>query len=241
MKEFVFFDYVEILEQDGTGFFTKDKVNKWRDHLKATYNAVYHNMKDKLDPSCPVDFSLNISLLDETIADSIIGMRKLIESSNNQVENPNSFKIAAYISFWWLRHKPVAIYCDREFSLYEVKIHPLSDESAEQLEYRRKKYFWQLKHVNEIIATQFVLNFIFNCTEKPVCGKKDFNRICKQTHKPNFDSFEEMYKVTSEKLLYYFSYRALAPKIIEQILEAYTIHPHYALTGNHWNTKEEEE
>ena len=44
-----------------------------------------------------------------------------------------------------------------------------------------------------------------------------------------------MYLAIQRKLTYYFAYRALAPKMIEHILEAYTFHPAWGLTGPHWS------
>ena len=56
----------------------------------------------------------------------------------------------------------------------------------------------------------------------------------------SFTDFEEMRETILKKLTYYFSYRAITPKVIEHILEAYTFHPAWGLTGAHWNKKEEE-
>lgn len=40
-----------------------------------------------------------------------------------------------------------------------------------------------------------------------------------------------------QKLTYYFTYRAIAPKVIEHMLEGYAFHPAWGLTGPHWNTE----
>ena len=41
---------------------------------------------------------MNFSLLEETVVDAVIGMRKIVNSDNNFVEEPNAFKIAAYLT-----------------------------------------------------------------------------------------------------------------------------------------------
>lgn len=192
-----------------------------------------------LDNDSPICFNLSISLLDEVLFDAIIGMRKIVDSSNNCVESPNSFKIAAYLSYWWLRHKPVYLHYPIGFRLEDAKI--VRDEKVSDEEYDKKcnDFSWQLKHINELVAVQMVSTFIFDfehtLCDKAVCAMikhKEKDKFC-------FTDFEEMRNDILKKLTYYFSYRAIAPKMIEHILEGYTFHPAWGLTGKHWNTGEE--
>lgn len=231
-KIFVYYDYVDVLDDK---VFTKERTDKWWDHIVDSYTIIYEEMVEKLDMECPIQFSVNRSLLEETIIDAIIGMRKIVDSSNNSVENPNSFKIAAYLSYWWLRHKPIAVHYPTDFDINDVKVVRKESESDEQYEDNCKRTIWQLKHMNEIVAVQMVVNYIFDFNVE-ICGKlqcgviknKDKQKFC-------FSDFDQMRRVILDKLLYYFSYRAIAPKMIEHILEAYTFHPAWGLTGSHWS------
>ncbi len=233
MKDkFVYYGYVGI--QDN--IFTEDRLYEWKEHIKNSYKAIYKSLKEKIDNSCPIRFYVNPSLLDEVIIDAVIGMKKITDSSFNSVENPNAFKIAAYISYWWLRHKPVCIHYSKNFSLQDLVI--VSDEEdPEKLEDERQQLIWKLKHVNELVAVQMVFTYIFDL-DKTVCG----NRQCKKVKSKEgdnfyFESYDDMLEVFLRKLTYYFSYRAIAPKMIEHLLEAYTFHPAWGLTGPQWSLK----
>lgn len=51
-----------------------------------------------------------------------------------------------------------------------------------------------------------------------------------------FDDFNQQRQIMLQKMMYYFVYRAIAPKVIEHMLEGYAFHPAWCLTGAHWNT-----
>ncbi len=95
-----------------------------------------------------------------------------------------------------------------------------------------------MNHINELVAVDFVFSYLFDL-ENQVCKSNQYKK-CSKGNGGNlgFCSFEEMHHQILKKLLYYFSYRAVAPKIIEGILEAYTYHPIWKLTGQHWNLQE---
>ncbi|MDO5151112.1 MAG: hypothetical protein Q4D76_17235 [Oscillospiraceae bacterium] len=182
---------------------------------------------------------MNKSLLEETIVDSIIGMRKIVDSRNNSVENPNSFKIISYISYWWLRHKPIYIHFPANYDIKSIEIKRNKNEADDSYEKRKLNTIWQLKHMNELVAVHMVLHYIFDF-DKTVCKSRQCKRVIKENDGNFcFECFDDMYKAIQKKLTYYFSYRTLAPKVIEHILEAYTFHPAWKLTGKHWNTKDE--
>ena len=101
-----------------------------------------------------------------------------------------------------------------------------------------KKLAWRIKHINEIVAVDFVLSFIFDFN-KTLCDNRICNKIREHDDKSfNFNDFEQMRIIMIEKLIYYFCYRAIAPKVIEHILEAYTFHPAWELTAPHWGENE---
>lgn len=237
-RKSIYYDFVDVYDDK---IFTKDRANKWRQYIVDAYKSVYCEMKRKLDLSVPIRFSVNKSLLEESIIDAIIGMRKIIDSKNNSVEDPDSFKIASYLSYWWLRHKPICVHYPKDYDIRNIIIVRRSNENNKAYETRRMNTIWQLKHMNELVAVQMVLHYIFNF-DKVVCN----NKRCKKVNKLNnnmlcFSSFDDMYEVILKKLTYYFSYRALAPKVIEHILEAYTFHPAWGLTGKHWISEVEED
>lgn len=102
----VFYDYVSVFDE----VFTRKKGAEWANHLLNAYSDVYNDMRFQLNEESPVSFQISRSLLWEVIVDAVIGMRKITESDNNGVTQPNTFKIAAYLSYWWLRHKPVYLH-----------------------------------------------------------------------------------------------------------------------------------
>lgn len=203
-------------------------------NLHESYKAIYFQFKKVIDNDFPLQFFLNYSLLDEVVTDAIIGLKKVTYSSNNGVEEPNSFKVAAYLTYWWLRHKPISTHFPDGYFLENVTLKNNTNLSKEEMVELQKKVAWQLKHINECVAVNFALTFIFDF-DNVVCSDKEFKKIEKYDGKHMaFESFDEMQQQMLNKFLYYLSYRAIAPKVIEHLLEAFTIHPIWKLTGNHW-------
>ena len=229
--KFVFLKSVDVYDEK---VFTKERSHSWKEHILNSYEDVYNGLKTKMDETnAIIGFAINKPLLDEVIIDAIIGMRKITDSKYTSIEDPNAFKIISYLAYWWLRHKPVSIHFPKGFQLNELLI---SGEytSEEAKEYERQKLIWQLKHVNELVAVQMVITYIFNF-EKVLCNDKICKKIkSSESEKFCFQNFDEMKEVILKKLTYYFSYRALAPKMIEHILEGYTFHPAWGLTGVQW-------
>lgn len=230
----VFYNYLTVYDDK---VFTKEKGVEWANCLLDAYEDIFHKFQDKIGKESPISFHISLSLLEEVVTDAIIGMRKITDSENNEVKEPNAFKVAAYLAYWWLRHKPVYLHYPEKYRLDDVEptireLEGLNNESRVQA---TEILRWKLKHINEIVAVQFVDTYIFDF-EKVVCGRivEKKVKIAVQERFP-FDSFEDMRSELTDKLTYYFSYRALAPKVIEHILEAYTFHPAWDLTGNLWN------
>lgn len=80
------------------------------------------------------------------------------------------------------------------------------------------------------------MTYIFDF-DREICGECAYKRIQKEDgNKIIFDDFDDMKNKMFDKFIYYLSYRAIAPKVIEHVLEAYSFHPAWGLTGSHWNT-----
>jgi hypothetical protein len=210
--------------------FTESMVKKWRNHILNSYVFIFRIMKAKIDPISSVKFFFNDALAEEAIADAVIGMRKVVDGVHS-VKNPNAFKVAAYLAYWWLRHKPVSIhYPKNNFLLENVQI---VDGDYEDKENEQRKIVWRLKHINEVIAVHMVTSYIFKF-DKVVCKDHECRRIKKASANFCFDDFSEMQEALLQKLTYYFAYRPITPKVIEHILEGYTFHPAWELTGRFW-------
>lgn len=223
-------DYVEIIHGD---FFTKQRLSEWRLFIAKCCLNVCDDLMAKIDPKCEITYFLSESLLKEVVGDAVIGMDKIIERTPHKVERPNAFKIAAYLGYWFLRHKPISV-------LYPAKKDLDNISSAYNVKTDVKYLSWQLKHINESVAVNIVTTFIFDF-ENELCTQKECNRIkAKNTFDKNsafnFDDFNQQRKIILQKMTYYFTYRAIAPKVIEHMLEGYAFHPAWALTGAHWNT-----
>lgn len=186
------------------------------------------NHESKIDPVSPLKFFANSALIEDVIADAVIGMRKVVDGVHF-VEKPNPFKEIAYLAYWWLRHKPIGVHYPNNFFLENVQIiGDYEDKKNEQ-----QKTVWQLKHLNEVIAVLMVATYIFKF-DKVVCKDSECKRIKKASKHFCFDDFTEMKEAFLQKLTYYFAYRPITPKVIEHILEGYTFHPVWELTGTFW-------
>ena len=236
MDKFVYVKKIDVYDEK---VFTVERADVWRDHIINCYEDVFKGLKKRIDNVSPIKFYMNESLLHETIIDAIIGMRKITGSKYNAIEDPNSFKIAAYLAYWWLRHKPVCIHYPSCYKLEEIQLN--ESEIVGDKEEAKQKLIWQLKHINELVAVQMVCTYIFDF-DTELCGEKQCKKIKKKEEERFcFESFEEMKAVLLKKLTYYFAYRTITPKVIEHILEGYTFHPAWGLTGPQWSLNENED
>lgn len=240
----VFYGYVEVLDSDDVDeknrYFTKERISDWERKLVVAYRDVYSRIKKQLNPDSPISFNISYSLLHEAVIDAVIGLRKITVSKNNSVDKPNAFKIAAYLSYWWLRHQPVSLHFPKKYKLEDAMFSDLclKGKNSKEIEEANEILRWRLKHINELVAVQFVTTYIFQF-DVVTCGWPQ-ERIVKIKQKDEFafDGFLHMQREMIKKLTYYFAYRAIAPKVIEQILESYTFHPAWRLTGKLWSGDE---
>ena len=223
-------DYVKITNND---FFTKERLSEWRIFIAKCCLEICEGLVGKVDPQNQVSYFLSESLLNEVVGDAVIGMSKIIDKTPHPIDHPNAFKIAAYLGYWFLRHKPISVLYPEEVDLDNIQVASGYNTDSKYLS-------WQLKHINESVAVNMVTSFIFDF-DKELCT----DRICKKIKKENmfngvhafgFDDFVQQRQIMLQKMTYYFAYRAIAPKIIEHMLEGYAFHPAWALTGAHWNT-----
>lgn len=223
-------EYVKITNDD---FFTKERLAEWRFFIANCCRDVCEGLIRKVDPKCYVSYFLSESLVNEVVGDAVIGMAKIINKTPHPVEHPNAFKIAAYLGYWFLRHKPISV-------LYPEKVNLDLIQVASGVQTDAKYLSWQLKHINEAVAVNIVTTFIFDfdktlCDDKQ-CRKIKDNNMCDGQPAFEFDDFNHQRKILMQKLTYYFTYRAIAPKVIEHMLEGYAFHPAWCLTGPHWST-----
>ncbi len=223
-------DYVPITNSD---FFTEKRLYGWRVFIAKCCKNICNEMMKKVDPVDGVSYFVSKSLIKEVVGDAVIGMAKIINKTPHPVEKPNAFKIAAYLSYWFLRHKPISILYPKDTDLDVLKV-------ASGCSTDPKYLSWQLKHINEMVAVHMATTFIFNF-DKEVCDKKRCKKIkCKDIVDGvptfGFDDFNHQRRIMLQKLTYYFTYRAIAPKVIEHVLEGYAFHPAWGLTGSHWKT-----
>lgn len=222
--------YVDLFQDK---FFTTKRLSEWKIFIAQCCEDVCEGLISKIAPENNISYFLSESLLDETIGDAVIGMSKIIDKTPHPVEEPNAFKIAAYLGYWFLRHKPISVLYPKNVDLNNIQIASNCNANPQYLS-------WQLKHINETIAVNIVTSFIFDF-DKEICSARQCNRIKKHDScdgLPNFgfEDFDKQRKIMLQKITYYFTYRAIAPKVIEHILEGYAFHPAWSLTGPHWNT-----
>lgn len=223
-------DYVTISNDD---FFTNERLAQWRIYMAKCCCEICDGLMKKIDPECHITYFLSKALLYEVVGDAVIGMSKIIDKTPHPIQKPNAFKIAAYLGYWFLRHKPVSVLYPGDTDLNDIRVAPSCKADP-------KNISWQLKHINEAVAVNMVTSFVFDfdkelCTQRQCKKIKKANIVEEQTCFP-FDDFEQQRKLMMQKLTYYFTYRAIAPKVIEHMLEGYAFHPAWALTGAHWDT-----
>ena len=229
IDNYVYLKCVDVIDEQ----FTEAIRDKWELYMLKAYKVVYRRILKKIDSISPIQFFFNKSLAREVFVDAVIGLKKITGSPVHSVSFPNPFKIAAYLAYWWLRHKPVSIHYPLNYSLEKVilseKIGKNLDDKTK--EHKRQELIWELKHINELVAVVIAMCYIF-CFNEAVCGDKECMKV-KNSNKDcfPFNNFKEMKTTILRKLTYYFSYRPIAPKVIEHILEAYAFHPAWRLTG----------
>ena len=226
----VYFDILKVADET----FTKEKMLSWEQDLMTAYKSILDMIESEMDPVCHIGFAINPSLLDDAIVDAVLGLKKITQSTNNTVDEPNTFKIVAYVMYWFLRHKPIHIFLTPGTWIEDVIVINSEDFDKEELERANNELAWKIKHINEYVAVTFALSHIFN-HDIQIFSEGDFSRIKDaQSDRIPFNSFEEMTDALVDKLIYYVSYRAIAPKILEHFLEGYTYYPNFGLTDEHW-------
>ncbi len=237
----VFLTTVKVADND---FFNDKRLDEWKDFITKKAFNICEGIMDLIDISMDINYFISYTHIKEVIRDAVIGMKKIVYGTSHEVETPNAFKIIAYLSYWFMRHKPVSIIYDENVDLDAIELkNPLIELSADEVS-------WKLKHINEVIAVDIVTSYLFDFNHI-VCNKKQCERVVKANIRNlkvgeniineklfDFGDFNELRSIMINKLTYYFTYRAIAPKVIEHILEGYTFHPAWGLTGAHWKTEE---
>lgn len=213
-------------------FFTEERFREWYNILLNFASDAINILYDEIGNIDGVTFEINQVLLKEVIYDAIIGLKTIVVSDNNTIKEPNPFKIAAYLGYWFLRHKPIIFRASKDLDIDNIVLHTNIDTN--------QKYciILDIKHINEIAVSRFLLRYIFDIDSHPVCGKLCFKNV-KKNGNFYFDNFNDMMETIYEKLKYYLTYREISPKIIEHFLEAYTLHPYFPYTCNLWDVENE--
>lgn len=239
MDKFEDFVYLGTVDVSDRKVFNNEWISYWENHILNCYEDIFSLLKGKIAPECPIKLSVNVSLLEETVVDAIIGMRKIVDSQYNSVEEPNVFKVISYLAYWWLRHKPANVHSSRDCLIEDVRLQGFENEDTKTREHERQKLAWQLKHINELVAVQMLCTAVFDFDNLLCDGQ--YCTYLKNTDPESFafDDFDDMKDTLLKKLTYYLSYRAITPKVIEHILEGYTFHPAWGLTGEQWRIEKE--
>lgn len=225
----VFADALSVLDDK---FFTEERFKEWYNMLLAFAVESINLLREETGNIKDVSYEVNTVLLHEVVYDAMIGLKTIVISDNNTVNEPNPFKIASYLGYWFLRHKPIIFRVKTGLNIDEISFAEDVDPAD------RKSIIVEMKHMNEVAVSRFLLRYIFKVEcARPLCTRRRFRRI-KATGCVFFDSFPDMLLAIFEKLKYHLTYRDISPKIIEHFLEAYTLHPYVPYTCDLWNTEE---
>ena len=168
----IYFDKLAVADD----IFTKEKMLSWEQDLMESYESILKMFLSEMDPESPVAFAMNPSLLDDAIVDAVLGLKKITQSTNNTVDEPNTFKIVAYVTYWFLRHKPIQIFLTSGAWVEDVTVANSKDYNEIELQEANNVLAWKIKHINEYVAVTFALSNVFNYDIK-IFNDKDFNRI----------------------------------------------------------------
>ncbi len=225
----VFADSLPVLDDE---FFTEERFQEWYNTLLEFAGETINILREETGNISGISFEINTVLLQEVVYDAMIGLKTIVISDNNTVKAPNPFKVASYLGYWFLRHKPIIFRVEKNLNINEVIFPSDVDENS------KKDIIVEIKHLNEVAVARFLLRYIFKLeSPKPICDNRRFNKI-KSTGCVYFNSFPEMLNTIYEKLKYHLTYRDISPKTIEHFLEAYTLHPYMPYTCDLWNTQE---
>ena len=226
----VFAEALSVLDDN---FFTEERFKEWYNILLDFSEASINTLREETGNVKGVSYEINTVLLQEVVYDAMIGLKTIVVSDNNAVEAPNPFKIASYLGYWFLRHKPILFRAENNLNIDEIVFADDVDDED------RKYIIVEMKHLNEVTVARFLLRYIFKVeSAKPLCSNRRFKRI-KSRGCIYFDSFPDMLETIYEKLKYHLTYRDISPKTIEHFLEAYTLHPYMPYTCDLWNTERE--
>ena len=230
-KSFIYTTSLDAIQSD---FFNETRFKEWYNIL-AIFSVEYINtLTEKIGNIIGIQYEINYTLLREVVYDAMIGLQTVVTSKNNGVEKPNPFKIAAYLGYWFIRHKPIYFRTMRDFDIENLT--PATPLQPSEI----KEVINNMKHANEYVAATFLLRYIFDTSQNPVCEKYELQKV-KRTGCFYFENFEDMLRVIHSKLKYHLTYREISPKVIEHILEAYTLHPYAPYTSDFWNPNEEKD
>lgn len=224
----------EPTEENPNPFFTRELFFDWYNKLYDCICKTIATLQDKTGYIEGIDYQLNPTILDEAIYDAIFSLKKVINSEYHDIKKPNPFKIAAHLGYWVVRHKPVLfIQYDVNYDLNNV----VFPKDIQEIDEKRKIAIWEMKHINELVAANFMLRYIFDFDSTHCCRKRQLNNVQKNNIFC-FNDFDDMVSVISDKLKYHLTYRNISPEIIEHFLEGYTLHPALKLTADLWKIDE---
>lgn len=214
-------------------FFTEEKFREWYNMLLDFSEASINLLREETGNIMGISYEVNTVLLREVVYDAIIGLKTIVDSDNNEVKEPNAFKIASYLGYWFLRHKPILFRVEKNLNIDEIVF---GNNAAEA---DRNDIIVDIKHMNELVVARFLLRYIFQIdSSRPLCTPLKFKSI-KARGCIYFDNFPDMLETIYAKLKYHLTYRDIAPKTIEHFLEAYTLHPYLPYTCDLWNSSGE--
>lgn len=224
---------LKVLDDDGS-FFNEELFKEWCNLLYKFSFQTISILREEIGNIEGIHFEINTVLIEEVVYDAMIGLKTIVASDNNDVEAPNPFKIAAYLAYWFIRHKPILFRADSRLDINSIPLNSQIDEE------HKRAIIADMKHLNEVAAARFMLRYIFEVDcKKPFCTVKRSQKL-KGKGYFCFDCFADMFDAIHEKLKYFITYRDISPKVLEHFLEAYTLHPYLPYTADLWSTRESE-
>jgi hypothetical protein len=165
--------------------------NNLKSHVKVFYNSTAsgHLISDIAHPA-------NEFLIDDVVINAVSDLDRI--KGYHIVRDPNRFKHAAYIGFWWQRSKPLAS------KIYNYSVPSSGSKSS------FSRYIDLGRSLNEIFISDFMLTMIQMRFTEVVCAEQN-NTL--------------PYAALKDSLCYFLKYRPYTAQELELFLKGFATCP----------------
>lgn len=161
-----------------------------------------------------IQLEKNKRVFAQVIIDAVEDLKRIHDFQ--PIENANAIKEAAYFSFWLIKRKPV---------VFRGDLSKVQGASEDEINKRKVNYLF----INEFCAAIYIMPKIFRLTEEIAGLDKAY---------PDMNKLADDWKKYFDNLIYFLSYRAESPKVIEEALTSLIMTPKWHTNFDFWKVDE---